>query len=169
MRLKLFLLSVIAVTSLGVFAQKSKFGHINSNDLLVAMPARQKAEDSLKIYAAKLERELSTMTKEYEDKVKKYNAEAAGWSDLIKENREKEIIRLEEQIKTFEVSAQQELQSKEQALLKPIVEDAKSAIKKVAEANGYTYVFDTSVGVIIHAPEGDNILELVKKELGLVQ
>jgi outer membrane protein len=44
---------------------------------------------------------------------------------------------------------------------------AKKAIEQVAKENGYTYIFDTSVGAVLYWEESDNVLSLVKKKLNL--
>jgi outer membrane protein len=51
--------------------------------------------------------------------------------------------------------------------LKPIIDKAKKAIEDVAKENGYTYIFDSSVGVLLYYENSDDIMTLVKKKLGL--
>ena len=47
-------------------------------------------------------------------------------------------------------------------------EDAeKAAIKAVAKEKGYGYVLDSSVGVLLVSPAGDDLLPVVKTKLGL--
>ena len=57
-------------------------------------------------------------------------------------------------------------QEREKALLTPIIDRAKEAIRDVAKENGYTYIFDSAVGVTLYEG-GDDVLPLVKKKLGL--
>jgi outer membrane protein len=60
------------------------------------------------------------------------------------------------------------VRKKEQELLKPIIEKAKKAISDVAKESGYAYVLDSSPGSpLLVKPEGDNIMNLVKKKLGI--
>ena len=41
-------------------------------------------------------------------------------------------------------------------------------MEKIGKEKGYTMIFDTSVaGAIVHAEDSENILALVKAELGL--
>ena len=107
------------------------------------------------------------MTAEYQSKLQEYEANVASLSDLLKQTKAKEITDLQQRIQNFQVQAQDELQKKEAELLQPIIDKAKVAIKAVAEKNGYSYVFDSSLGVLIHSPSGDDILPLVKKQLGI--
>ncbi|MCI5058125.1 MAG: OmpH family outer membrane protein [Flavobacteriales bacterium] len=144
-----------------------KFGHINSNDLLLLMPERKEAEATLQKEAQELEATLTSMTKEYQEKVAIYQKELPTMSDILKETKGKEIQSLEQRIQEFQVNAQDALQKREAELLQPIIDKARAAVKKVADDNKYSYVFDSGLGVLVHAPEGDDLLPLVKTELGL--
>ncbi len=152
------------------FAQKSpKFGHINSNDLLTIMPERDTAEAKLKSFAQELELQLTKMSGEYEKKYTDYQSNVNVMNEVVRASKEEEIMELQKRIQDFQQKAQQSLQQKEGALMEPLIEKAKKAIQEVAKENGYSYVFDSSVGALIHYPEGDNLMPLVKKKLGLVQ
>ncbi len=162
---KLTLLAFAAILSLGTFAQK--IGYINSGDLLALMPERKTAEGDLQKEAEALQKQLQTMTTEYQGKLSEFQNGQATMSDLMKDTKVKELTDLESRIKTFQESAQVELQKKEAALLEPILQKAREAVKEAAKKAGYTHVFDTASGILIHAPEGDDILPIVKKSLGL--
>ena len=64
-------------------------------------------------------------------------------------------------------AAEQELARYEAEQLGPIEEKAFQAIKRVAQANGFTYIFDSSLGVLIYKPASDDITNMVKAELGI--
>jgi len=148
---------------------KTKIGHINSNELLVAMPERAEAEKALQAYAQQLETQLSTMSTEWESKMTEYQTNEKAMSELIRDTKVKEINDLEARIKAFQEKAQSDIQAKEGDLLQPIIEKARKAIELVAAENGYTYVLDSGVGVLLVQPESDNILSLVKKNLGIAE
>lgn len=154
---------MIGVSS--AFAQK--FGHINSNELLLAMPERKQAETALQDYAKSLDGQIKTMSTEYEAKVAEYQKQESLMTDIIKQDKVKEINDLEERIKTFQGTAQESLQKKEQELMQPMVTKAKKAIEDVAKENNYKYVFDTSAGFILYSEPSDDIISLVKKKMGL--
>lgn len=160
------LLIVATLFATTVFGQK--LGHINSNELLQSMPERSQVEEEIKKYAQELESQLSTMTKEYQSKVQTYQQSQATMSESIKQDKIREITNLEERINDFQQTAQEDLQEREEKLLKPIIDKAKNAIEEVAKANGYTYIFDSGVGVLLYQKDSDNIMPLVKKKLGLL-
>ena len=131
-RLVLVLILAGLITT-GFSQQKIKLGHLNSNDLLEAMPEKAKAQKSLQDYSKQLEDQLTTMQDELEKKYNDYLSKKDSLSDLIKKNREDELMSLQQRIQTFQGNAQQELQKKEQDLLKPIIDKAKQAIEDVAK------------------------------------
>lgn len=141
MKLKHLALTILlaGLTQIG-FSQTKKFGHINSNELLMAMPERDSAEKKLQNEARQLESALQTMSKEYESKVAEYQANAATWGDVIKAAKAKDIGQLEQRIQEFQNSAQESLERKEQELMKPLIDKAKKGIEDVAKENGYSYI-----------------------------
>jgi len=164
------LVLVIALIGLGLFANaqgKLKIGHINSNDLLLLMPERDSAEKKMTAYAKQLELQLTTMSSEYEKKLTNYEQNKANMTDLIRQDKEGELMNLQRRIQDFQTKAQESLQQREQELMKPLIDSANKAIKAVADEQGYTYVFDSSVGVMLHFPDGDDILPAVKKKLNI--
>ncbi len=166
--LKLIVVILVVAMSTNVFGQKAvKIGHINSNELLSAMPERAKIQTELETYANDLRSTLETMRKEYETKIQEFQAKQDVMTDVIKNSKVKEITDLEKRITEFQQTAEADLQKKEQELLQPVIDKAKDAINTVAKENAYTYVLDSSVGVVLYSVEGDDILPLVKKKLGL--
>ncbi|HET6245515.1 MAG: OmpH family outer membrane protein [Bacteroidetes bacterium] len=158
---------VLATAAFSLEAIAQKFGHVDSNELLLAMPERKTAETSIQDYAKQLESQLKTMNAEWESKVQDYQSKEAMLSDAIKKTKVKEITDLESRIKDFQTTAQEDLQKKENDLLQPMIEKAKAAINEVAKENKYTYVFDSGAGMLLYSPESDDILPLVKKKMGI--
>jgi outer membrane protein len=166
--IKITLLMLVVALSTTAMAQKgTKIGHINSNDLLTAMPERTAVQKDLEEYANQLKVTLDAMSKEYEMKVGDLQSKQDVMTDIIKETKIKEITDLEKRIKEFQQTAEADLQKKEQGLLQPIIDKAKTAINDVAKENGYTYILDSSVGVVLYSVETDDILPKVKKKLGI--
>jgi outer membrane protein len=163
--LKIALVFASAVFSLDATAQK--FGHIDTNELLLAMPERKTAETTIQGYAKQLETQLQTMSQEWETKVQDYQAKETLMSEAIKKTKVKEITDLENRIKEFQATAQEDLQKKESELLQPMIDKAKKAIEEIAKEGKYTYVFDRGTGILLHYPESDDIAPLVKKKLNI--
>ncbi|MDA9563677.1 OmpH family outer membrane protein [Flavobacteriales bacterium] len=164
--LKTSLFALLVVLSTTALAQKGKFAHIDSNELLAAMPERAELEKTLQSEYQTLEASLQQMSQEYQQKVAEYQElEASGGSELIMQTKVTEIQDLEGRIQQFQASAQDAIQQREVELMEGLYDIAKKAISEVASENGYTYVFDAAV--LLHKPDGDDILPLVKKKMGI--
>lgn len=164
--MKNILLVVLTIASTTLFGQK--LGHLNSNELLLAMPERTAVEGQIKKYAQDLETQLGAMTNEYQMKVQNFQTNEPTMTETIKQDKIKEITNLEQRINEFQQTAQQDLQSKEEELLKPLIDKAKKAIEDVAKEGNYNYIFDSGVGVLLYQKDSDDIMPLVKKKLGLL-
>lgn len=158
------------ICAASVSAQNLKFGHINSQELLSAMPERDSAEAKLKKYAKDLQDQIETLQVEYNKKYQDYLQKKATFTDAIREMKEKELTDLGQRAQEFEQTAQQDYQRQQGELMKPVMEKADAAIKKVAKANGFTYIFDLGAGGVIYfSDQSIDILPMVKKELGIVK
>lgn len=149
-------------------AQKNiKLGHINSNDLMQIMPGRDSAQTALQAEVAELEETLRSMQSEAEKRYNDYVANQAGWTDLIRQTKQREIQDMSARIEEFQQNAQKQLQEREAELLKPIIDRAKKAIEEVAKEGGYTYILDAGTAAILYSQDSDDIMPQVKKKLGL--
>jgi outer membrane protein len=88
-------------------------------------------------------------------------------TDVVKEAKVKEIQDLELRIQQFQQTSQEGVQQKRNEVLAPLLEKAQNAINAVAEENGYTYIFDISLGSIVYGDESRDIMPLVKVKLGI--
>ena len=150
-------------------ANAQKFGHLNSNELLNQHPAVLAANS-----------ELETLQKQLGDRIqKKLELLQAKANDLrVKQDKgelspkqiqdEAEILRNEEiQLQQQEQDMQQQLIDKRKELIEPILEKVQAAIDEVAEENGYQYIFDAGLGVLLYFKDSDDVSALVKAKLGI--
>lgn len=166
--MKILILSVALLISVSVFAQGPKFGHINTSELLTAMPEREAAQKELQDYAKKLENQLEIMQVEYNTKVQDYLQNQETFTNIIKQTKERELQELQNRIQEFQAGAQEDLQQMESRLIQPILQKAEEAINAVATEKGLIYVFDVSSRVVLfYSSESENILAAVKVKLGI--
>lgn len=163
---------VISLVLLGsvscLFAQtNAKLGYINSAELMQVMPGKDTVEARITEYRSSLEQTMQVMYQEYQSKLQDYQTNLAGMSQIIKQTKERELQDLQTRIEQFQQSADSDLQAKQAQLFGPVTNRAKEAINAVAKENGFTYIFDLSVGAIIYFEKGENILPLVKAKLGI--
>lgn len=167
---KILALTLVLVALAGsVSAQNkvNKFGYINTLELLSLMPEVQPADAELEKYATELDALYNKMLMEYQTKINELDKTVATMSEDMKQIKAQELADMEKRIGQFEQSSSEKLSKKKQTLYEPILDKADKAIREVAKENGFTYIFDSSVGAIIYADESDDILPLVKAKLGL--
>ncbi|MBN2637873.1 MAG: OmpH family outer membrane protein [Bacteroidales bacterium] len=164
-----FLLLAITLLFTGMgFAQGTlKIGYLDSQKLMSMMPESDSAQAQVKRYAQSLQAQMQAMGNEYKNKVQDYQNNQGTMSDLIRQTKEKEITDLQQRIQAFQGSADQDIQKKQQDLYQPIVEKVKNAIEAVGKEYHYTYILDVSQGTVLFYANGDDVLPLVKKKLGL--
>lgn len=167
MKKALVLVGVSVLLCFSLSAQGIKLGHINSSELMKAMPEMDSAEVAIRKYGAELEGNIQTMKTELQNKYLEYQNNEKQMSDLIKATKQRELQDLQGRMEEFAAQADEDYKTKQQALLAPIIDKAKSAIQEVAKELKYTYIFDSSGGVLIYSSESDDIMLLVKKKLGL--
>jgi len=155
----------VGATSFSV--AQSKVAHINTNDLIAAMPEMKTAQAELEKLQKTYEAEIKSMATELDVKIKRYQAEVDTKTDEENQTRAQEVQSIQESIRQYQGQAQQDLQTKETGLMKPIFERAKAAIDKVAKAQGFEYVLNSVEGSGVLVANGKNLLPDVKKELGL--
>lgn len=162
----ILLATAICIGTIGFTQAQSKVAHINSAELIQAMPEMKSAQAELETLGKTYQADIQASIKEYQNIVKQYDAEAATKTEEENQKRMMELQEKQQNIQQFQSDAQQDMQKKELDLLKPITEKAKKAILKVARAQGFDYVLDSSQQMVIMS-DGKNLLDDVKKELGI--
>jgi outer membrane protein len=148
--------------------QAQNVAHIDSEQLLMAMPETKAMETELKKVQQTYADEYNAQATALQAKLKKYDAEAPTQTDVKNEERRIEVKSLQEKIQKYAQTADQEIQKKRFDLLKPIVEKAQKAVSEVATEKGVKYVFDASPGKGLIVFEGEDLLPAVKTKLGIL-
>ncbi len=167
-RLKVIAIAVVLfVAGTSLTNAQSKMAHINTQDLVEAMPEMKAAQGQLEKLKKTYDTQLKDMYKELETLAKKYDSEAGTKTDEENSKRVQEVQGMQGNIQAFNQQAMQDLQKKEVDILQPILDKARLAIQKVAKAQGYQYVLDATPGGGILLADGKDLLVDVKKELGI--
>lgn len=150
-------------------AQTFKFAHINSDDLIRAMPEYDSAMAKLSKTQKELLNAIEIMQVEINNKYEKYNKEAKNLTDLVRQAKEQEIQDAQQRLQEFQVNAQTRLQEEQATLTQPIFTKVDKAIKDVGKEGGFIYVFDVAKGQVLYFDDtkSTNILTLVKTKLGV--
>ena len=149
-----------------------KIGYTNTEIVVSLMPEAQGIQKQLATYEQKLSEKLNVKQSYMETKLQEYRdmMERGELSDADRQTREQEIQKLQKEIQDSYSDAENDLMEKRQQMLGPVLEKVQGAIDKVAEENGYTYIFNANssgAANILYGPEQDNITEKVLVELGI--
>ena len=163
------IMAVFVMTGLRAEAQNLKFGHINSEEIMQALPATDSATATLEAFRQELINELELMSVELNNKSEAYNKVSSTLTDIVKQNKEAELMDMQRRSQEFQANAQQLLQAKRMELFQPIYAKVDKAIKDVGKENGFTYIFDIAKGSLLYFDEtkSTNLLALTKAKLGL--
>lgn len=147
---------------------KSKIGYINTNQLWQVMPEKAKADTILVQMKNEFIGYLQQKQQQFENGLAIYKRDSSAMNQLIKKEKVEGLLKEQEAINKFPEQAEVELNKKKEELYAPIRQKMQKAIDEVAAENSYDYITDVSFGHIIYAKNTeDNILQLVKKKLGL--
>lgn len=161
---KIFLLFGVLFSIMAVNAQ-NKIGYIATDELIGLMPEAEKADADLKVYQSDLAQRGQDLMKDLSYKDSIFVKDSAKMSPSMRDIKKDELLELYQKVQSWNQKAQDMYQQKAQELIAPLRTKAMDAIKTVAKESGYSYIFDMSA--LIVAPPGDDILELVKKKLGI--
>ena len=165
---KVLFLAVALFVMNGVVSAQVKIAHVNTAEILDAMPDKAKAEKDLEAYYGELEKQLQVMATEYQTKMQDYEANQATMSNLVKQSKEKEIMDLQGRIQQFQANAEQEFEAKRAEKLSPILEKIQNAINAVGKEKGYTYILDTATGAAVYiGTDAVDATKDVKAKLGI--
>ena len=132
------------------------------------MPEIPEIEKKVDALGKQWEGEIVKMREEYNNKIKEFQQKQDSMPDGIKQMRMSEIQEIEQKITTFQQTAYNDLQKKQQDMVTPVIDKVRKAINDVAAENNYTYIFDLSAQSIIYqSPKSNDITAQVKKKLAL--
>ena len=171
MKSLLFILLVFLLAFTKMNAQS--FAYIDSDYILGSVPEYAESK-------AKLDKLAETWTKDIEDRFKviKTQKENFDKEEILlpaeeKAKRKSEIEKLEKEtldLQTQRFGLNGDYFMKRQELIKPIQDRIYTAMKKVAKAEGYTFVFDkANQRNLIYADKEADISNTVLEEMGITK
>lgn len=164
---KTLLLVAIFTLCIGGVANAQKVAHINTDKLLAEMPETKALQAELEKLRTTYRSDIEGMFKKLEAKVKKYEAEGAGQTQEVNQQRAVEVQQDRAKIAQAEQTMNQDMAKRYQEKTLPILKKAEDAIKAVAQEKGITYVLDAAPGkgVLVYET-GEDIFDAVKAKLG---
>jgi outer membrane protein len=164
---KLILCAICAICGFTT-ASAQKFGHVNTQEIMQAMPEFAAARTDIEKLTQQYEADLKLMQDELQKKGEAFEKEAATLPANIKDRREKELNELYQRIQQTYQDNQQALAKAQQEKLQAITTKVLDAIKAVGQEGGYVYVMDMGAGIpYISTTLSTDVTVQVKAKLGL--
>ena len=151
---------------IALFAQK--FGHMNSADIIQAMPEYAAAQTEIQNLEKQFTNELQMMEAEFAKKSEAYEKDKVTLPANIAQRREQELQELYGKMQQFYQDSQLKLQQESQEKMAMLTEKIGKAIKEVGVAGGYLYIFDVASGIpYISETLSTDVTADVKAKLGI--
>jgi outer membrane protein len=162
--IKKILLVAVVTLGFGMMSAQTKVAHISSDALVQAMPETKVLQAKLEALGKSYNDEAAKKEAELKAKYEKYSAEFEKQTELVNNERTKEVQAEAQKIEQFKSEAYKDLQKQENDGLAPILEKAQKAIEEVATAQGYDYVINAQTLIVA---KGKDLLADVKAKLGI--
>lgn len=165
-KMKKLILLVMLFAPLTLFAQK--FAHVNSAEIMQAMPEYAAAKTSIEALQKQYDTDLKSMQDELQKKNEAYDKEKATLPENIKQRREQEMQDLYQRYQQSYQDNQQALQKASQEKMQAITTKITDAIKAIGQAGGYVYIMDLAGGIpYISTTLSTDVTAQVKAKLGV--
>jgi outer membrane protein len=167
--MKKLIIMAMLMAPVSLFAQK--FGHVNVQEIMLAMPEYTTAQNEVQALQKTYEEDLTRMQDELKKKGEEYDKllkENPNTPDNVKSRREQELQDLYQRIQQSYQDNQQELQKVSQEKMQNITTKIVNAIKEIGQAGGYVYIMELNGGVpYISTTLSTDVTSQVKTKLGL--
>jgi len=149
-------------------ANAQKFGHVNTQEIMQAMPEFAKARTDIEALTKQYEADLKSMQDELQKKAEAFEKEESTLPENIKTRRQQELQDMYQKIQQSYQDNQQALAKEQQDRLQAISTKILEAIKQVGSAGNYVYIMDVTSGIpYISTTLSTDVTAEVKKKLGL--
>jgi outer membrane protein len=165
---KFIICALCAICGFTTANAQAKFGHVNTQEIIQAMPEFATARTDIEKLTQQYEADLKSMQDELQKKAEAFEKEEATLPENIKTRRNQELQDLYQRIQQTYQDNQQALAKAQQEKMQAITTKVLDAIKAVGQEGGYVYVMDMSAGIpYISTTLSSDVTTQVKAKLGL--
>lgn len=150
-----------------------RIGYTDHEVLISNMPQTRTIQEELQAEVESGQRILLSMQEDYTGKVERYQTQRSLLSEERQQEREQELLALQQELQEKASELEQDLVQREIDLFSPIYELVDEAIRKVATERGLDLVLRTQAGpaqpILLYVNE-DRIVDItldVARELGI--
>ena len=165
---KLIICAFCAICGFTTAHAQAKFGHVNTQEIIQAMPEYTKAKTEIDALQAQYEADLKSMNDEFQKKGEAFDKEQATLPDNIKQRRQNELQEMYQKIQQSYQDNQQALAKASQDKMQAITTKVLDAIKAIGQAGGYVYIMEMGAGIpYISTTPSTDLTAQVKQKLGV--
>ncbi len=149
-------------------AKEYKVGYVNSDEIIARYEGAIEAKKQLDAEIAKFEAKAESLKMEYEQAKEEYESQQLGLSEEGKRTKLAEVESRKRRYDNYlkEVYGKNgKIEQKNQELIAPIVAQIDSAVRSVAEEEGFSLVIDAAKAGVVYAALGLDLTQLVVEEL----
>ena len=167
--MKRLTLLLFAMAALCVTAQP-RFGYFNFREVVTSLPEYATVLSNIQELRAKCEAEISNSEKEFIQRYSEFIDGQAGFPDIIRDKRQKELQELMERSIAFKKEADSTLIEARREMVKPLRQKVTDAARTVCLNEDLDYVVNTDRDnfICVNDSVGIDITLKVKQVLGLI-
>ena len=164
---KLIICALCAICGFTTANAQAKFGHVNAQEIIQALPEFTKAQNEFKALQEQYEADLKSMYDEFQKKGEAFEKEQATLPENIKQRRQQELAEMQQKIQQSYQDNQQALAKAQQDKMQPIEKKVMDAITAVGKEGGYVYIMQLGSQLYISTTLSTDVTAQVKTKLGL--
>ena len=164
---KLSICALCAICGFTTANAQGKFGHVNTQEIIQAMPEYNTAKAEIDKLTSQYEADLKAMQDELQKKADAFDKEQATLPDNIKQRRQTELQEMYQKIQQSYQDNQQALAKASQEKMAAIQSKVLEAIKSVGQTGGYVYIMEDNSLPYISTTLSTDVTAQVKAKLGL--
>ena len=170
---KLFVMAAMMLMTVVAWGQDFKIGYTNIDAIVFNMPEMVGINSELDTYQKQLGSQVNTKRNEINTKMQALQqmAQDPNAAQIVLQERQNEIIKMEEDLRAFSTQAEQAYANKQNTLINPVYAKVQNAIEEVRKEKGYAMILNAQItgggGVVLAAKDEDNITEAVFAKLGV--
>ena len=159
--------AICAICGFTTANAQGKFGHVNTNEIIQAMPEYNKAKTEIDALQQQYEADLKSMQDELQKKGEAFDKEQATLPENIKQRRQTELQEMYQKIQQSYQDNQQALQKASAEKMQAIQAKVLEAIKSVGQTGGFIYIMEDNSLPYISSTLSTDVTAQVKAKLGL--
>ena len=165
---KLIISAICAICGFTTANAQAKFGHVNTQEIIQAMPEYTAAKNEIDKLTAQYEADLKSMQEELNKKADAFDKEQATLPENIKQRRQTELQEMYQKIQQSYQDNQQALQKASSEKMQAITAKVLDAIKAVGQAGDFVIINEINAGIpYISTTLSTDVTAQVKTKLGL--